>query len=121
MTQTEFEKALAVLYRRRMETVQAEVVAALSRIAGRPTRTSRRDPAPGKRGRRRSSAEVEALCEKVFAAVSKDPGSTMMQLAAQLGSSARELHRPMTLLRRAGRVRTAGKKNYTKYFPMKSA
>ncbi|MCP5044218.1 MAG: hypothetical protein GY944_24585 [bacterium] len=121
MTQSEFEKALAVLYRQRTATVRTEALAALLRIAGTGTIRRSKSSSPRAQGRRRSSAEVTALGEKLFAALEKHPGSTMMQLAEKLSSSTRELHRPMTLLKRAGRVRTTGKKNHTKYHPMARA
>jgi hypothetical protein len=39
-------------------------------------------------------------------------------LAAQVGATPQELSLPAALLRRAGRVRTAGQKQNTRYFPM---
>ena len=126
MTQSEFEKALAVLYRQRMATVRGEALAALSRVAGDTVtrgsmRGSKASSSSRARGRRRSPDEVAALADKLFDVLEKHPGSTMMRLAEKLGSPTRELQRPMTLLKRAGRVRTTGKKNYTKYHPMARA
>ena len=42
----------------------------------------------------------------------------MTALAAEFGSTARELHRPMALLKQSGRVRSAGARHLTRYFPM---
>ena len=50
--------------------------------------------------------------------VSAKPGETMSVLMADVGASARELNRPVALLKRAGRVRTVGSRNNTRYFPM---
>jgi len=69
---------------------------------------------------RRTSAEIAALGERLYETVCAHPGVTMKALIAQLGGSARELHRPMTLLKRAGRIRSVGQRNQTRYFPMVS-
>ena len=61
---------------------------------------------------------MAALGERICDAVYAKPGETMTVLAAELGASARELHRPMALLKRAGRVRSAGARHLTRYFPM---
>ena len=69
-------------------------------------------------GRRRASAEVAALAERLYDAVARRPGETMAALAPIVGSSARELNRPMRLLKRAGRLRSVGQKHATRYFPL---
>jgi len=68
--------------------------------------------------RRRPSAELAGLCERLYAAMCKAPGETMMVLAPAVGCSARDLHRPMALLKRAGRVRSVGRRQGTRYYPM---
>lgn len=67
--------------------------------------------------KRRASAEVAALGERFCRAVCAKPGETMTVLAGQIGASARELHRSVTLLRQAGRVRCVGNRHQTRYFP----
>ena len=42
----------------------------------------------------------------------------MAVLAAEIGSSPRELNRPVTQLRSAGQVRSVGQRHLTRYFPM---
>ena len=69
-------------------------------------------------GKRRAPDEVAALGERIYQAVCAKPGESMTVLAAELGSTARELHRPMALLKKAGRVRSAGARHLTRYFPM---
>jgi hypothetical protein len=49
---------------------------------------------------------LAAVAERIYQAVCAKPGETMLVLAADLGASARELHRPMALLKRTGRVRS---------------
>ena len=68
--------------------------------------------------RRRASADIEALGERFYRAVCKRPGETMAVLAAELGSSPQELNRPMTQLKRQGRVRSVGQRQFTRYFPL---
>jgi hypothetical protein len=67
---------------------------------------------------RRAPGEVAALGERIYQAVCARPGVAMTVLATELGSTARELHRPMALLKKAGRVRSAGARHLTRYFPM---
>lgn len=68
--------------------------------------------------KRRAPAEVAALGEHFYKAVCAKPGEMMSVLATDIGVSARELHRSVTLLRRAGRVRAVGNRSLTRYFPM---
>ena len=49
------------------------------------------------------------------------PGETMTVLAARVGGKSRALHRPMMHLKATGRVRSAGERNFTRYFPMAAA
>jgi hypothetical protein len=67
---------------------------------------------------RRASTEIATLGERLYEAVCKMPGETMMALGPAVGASARELNRPMTQLKRAGRVRSVGTRHTTRYFPM---
>jgi hypothetical protein len=69
-------------------------------------------------GRRRPPEEVAALGDRLYAAICTNPGEGMARLAAEIGASVRELHRPMTRLRRAGRIRSVGSRHLTRYFPM---
>ncbi len=59
-------------------------------------------------------AELQAQLE---ALVRTQPGEGMTTFAAKLKTTVRELHRPMSLLKRAGRVRTVGERHLTRYFP----
>ncbi len=77
--------------------------------------------APRQSSLRRPSADIAALGDRPYRAVCAKPGETMSVLAPMTGASSRELHRPMTLLRRAGRVRAVGTRHTTRYFPMANA
>lgn len=67
---------------------------------------------------RRAPQELAALAERLDAAVRATPGETMATLATEVGASPRELQVAAARLKRAGRVRSAGQRQYTRYFPM---
>jgi hypothetical protein len=73
---------------------------------------------PSHAGKRRASDEIGTLSERLYEALCRTPGETMTVLAPIVGASARELHRPMTVLKRAGRIRSVGTRYATRYFPM---
>jgi hypothetical protein len=68
-------------------------------------------------GKRRATAELGEVGERLYRAVCAKPGAGITALAAELGASARELQRPMASLKRSGRVRSAGARHLTRYFP----
>src|SRR5438552_18004286 len=70
---------------------------------------------------RRAPAAVAELAEQLFEAVQACPGETMTVIAARVGEKPRALQRPMLHLKDAGRVRSAGERNFTRYFPMTAA
>lgn len=79
-----------------------------SKLSAKPKRT------PSKR---RSPTELAELGEALCALIHERPGESMVVFAGELGVSVRELHRPMTLLKRAGRIRSVGQRHLTRYFP----
>jgi hypothetical protein len=68
--------------------------------------------------RRRTRDEIAALEERLYEAICQRPGETMAVIAPAVGATPRELHRPATVLRRQGRVRSVGQRHGTRYFPM---
>jgi hypothetical protein len=91
---------------------RAAVERAFSLAAPAPRTTSRR------RVTYRRREEVAELAERLFEVVRSLPGETMRVIAARVGEAPRVLHRPMMHLKDAGRVRCAGERNFTRYFPM---
>jgi hypothetical protein len=78
-------------------------------------------PAEGtKPSTRRTPAKVAELGERFYGVLCRHPGATMAILAPKVGASPRELHRSVALLKRAGRVRSVGQRQWTTYFPMTS-
>ncbi len=74
-------------------------------------------PSPGQVARR-PSEEIGALSERFYEALCRSPGERMTILAPIVGATARDLNRPVVLLKRAGRIRSVGTKHSTRYFPM---
>ena len=72
-------------------------------------------------GRRRARSEMSELADRLYAAVRAKPGETITVIAAEVGQTAKALHRPMAHLKQAGRVRSAGQRHLTRYFPMTPA
>jgi len=93
------------------------VRAAFERASKAPSKSSRRRsaraPAP-----RRSPEEMAAIQERLYEAIRRHPGETMAVIAPAVGATPRALNRPATTLRRQGRVRSIGQRQYTRYFPM---
>jgi hypothetical protein len=69
-------------------------------------------------GKRRAAADLAALGERFYGALSRKPGETMTVLAAEVGASAMELQRAVARLKQAGRVRAVGQRSQTRYFPL---
>ncbi len=104
---------LAECTRRAMLAVQRGFAATV-----KPTGRRRDESAHRAAGRRRSVDELDGLAERLAAAVIAKPGTTMAVLAAEVGATVRELERPATHLKKAGRIRTVGERNMTRYFPL---
>jgi hypothetical protein len=125
----ELDEGIEQLVREHIATIHQIAREALDRafVSATPAPQSRRRAAPqpgaarvAKGGKRRAPAEVSALGEQLYQAVCAHPGEGMVVLARELGASARELHRPMALLKQAGRVRSIGQRHQTRYFPKTS-
>ena len=113
------EAKLEQLVREHLAAQQLAAKAALERAFAGAT------PAPRGATRRRATyrprTEVAELAERLFEAVRACPGETMTVIAARVGERPPVLHRPMMHLKEAGRVRSAGERNSTRYFPMTAA
>jgi len=118
--QTDLEIAIERLVREHVAALHRAAASAVARAfskskgnAGRAAPTRRRAS-----GSRRAPNEVAALAERLYAAVSAHPGAGMSKLASLLDTSPRALNRPAIQLRRAGRLRSVGQRQATRYFPM---
>lgn len=97
---------------RRLALSAVERAFAVATLGSRPSTTRARS------GGRRSTQEMSEVSERLYEAVCAHPGETIVVIGAQLGLPARALSRPMAHLRSSGRVRTAGQRHLTRYFPM---
>jgi hypothetical protein len=120
------ELAVEQVVREHLVSVEAAAAAAVREGVRRATRPAK-DRNAGKAGkarrrrapsRRRSREELAELEQKLYEAVRAHPGETMAVLAEKVGATARELNRPALALRHNGRIRSVGKRQYTRYFPM---
>ena len=108
------------LVREHIEVSRRAAAAAVECAFASDTTGQRSQPARGKTrrpGRRRAATEVAALGERLYQAVCAQPGESMAVLGPELGKTPRELHRPMMVLKGAGRVRSVGQRHQTRYFP----
>jgi hypothetical protein len=86
-----------------------------------PTVVASRPRAARAASKRRGGAELSALGERFFEALSRKPGETMVVLSAEVGVSPQELHRAVSRLREAGRVKTVGERSAMRYFPLSAS
>jgi hypothetical protein len=99
--------------------VERAVAASVGGVAAPSAKKRQPSAAPSSRqGARRASDEIGALSERFYEALCRSPGEKMTVLAPIVGATARDLNRPMLLLKRAGRIRSVGTKHATRYFPM---
>lgn len=106
------------LVRQHLEAQQMAAKAAIERAFASAVAVSRAPPRRRTSFRRRPSTEVAELAAQLLDAVRACPGETMTVIAARVGMKPRALHRPMMNLKEAGQVRSAGERNFTRYFPM---
>lgn len=109
------------LVREHIEATRRAAAQAVERAFASSSSSSRRPAAcraPRRAaGGRRSPDEIAAIGEQLYAAVVADPGETMAVLAPGVGATPSELHRPMAMLKRDGRVRSVGQRHQTRYYP----
>jgi hypothetical protein len=81
--------------------------------------------APKRAGKRRSAAqprrepeEVAELAEELYAQICRHPGETMVTLSRHMNVPAKTLQLPACKLAKAGRIKKAGQRQFTRYFPV---
>ena len=96
------------------------VVAAFSSPRSAPRKASKAKPATTtlrRQGPRRTSEQLAELADGLADVIAEHPGESMAVFARQLDVSVRDLHRPMKMLKNAGRIRSVGERHLTRYFP----
>lgn len=124
---TDLAKQIEQLVREHLATSRKEARAALERafaeaereLAQRSPETKQVMTKQARQSKkRRTPEEIAGLSEQLYAAMCETPGETMMVLAQTVGVTTRELSVPAERLKQAGRVRSAGQRSHTRYFPM---
>jgi hypothetical protein len=90
------------------------MAAIAERMGGRPPVEKRQRMAAA----HRKPEEIAALTEDLYAEVCRSPGQTMQTLSGAIGHPSALLSRPMRKLMGASRVKKAGQRNFTRYFPV---
>jgi len=87
---------------------------ALARRMAPRRAVKRRQPAQP----RREPEEVAVLAEELYAQICKHPGETMVALSQLMTVPAKALSLPAGKLAKAGRIKKAGQRQFTRYFPV---
>lgn len=118
-TTDELAASIESLVRKHILEVHRSAASAVERAFGSQATAPKPTQRPSARRSkiRRDPKQIEALAERLYAAVCATPGETMAVLAERVGATSGELNQPMNNLRRAGRLRSAGIRNQTRYFP----
>ena len=86
-------------------------------------RRTRQAPRRAEKGRcstqhHRGAEEVAVLAEELYAQICKHPGETMVTLSQHMNVPAKDLSLPACKLAKAGRIKKAGQRQFTRYFPI---
>ena len=115
------EERIEAVVREHLAATRDAVTAAVARAFAEPVERPGPPARPARVSKlatpRRSPEELAALGERFCEEVKAAPGETMMTLAPRVGVTARALEVPVRRLRREGRIRTAGQRYQTRYFP----
>lgn len=122
MSSQKLEQQIEELIREHIAACHRAVAGAVERAfaaaRSKPARRPRQAKSPSGRARRRTPEETAALGEQLYSVVCANPGETMTFLASQLGTTPRWLEVPVARLKRAGRVRSVGRRSQMRYFPL---
>ena len=112
------ETKIELLVREHLLAQQLAARAAVERAFSVAVAAEQTAPRRAAKLKYRSRSEIAQLAERVFEAICASPGETMTVIAARVCESAPVLKQPMMRLKEAGRVRSAGERNFRRYFPM---
>ena len=121
----ELASQIQLLVRAYLAEAEQAAEEALAHAFLRPTPSSCRPPQAvdmrgskrRQQGPRRSAEALAELANQLAAAIASKPGESMKVFTQEFGVGVRELHRPMTLLKDQGRIRSVGQRHLTRYFP----
>lgn len=98
----------------KLQTVVGEIAADAIKQRLTPQRKKRR----GSATQYRTSAEVSSLADALYDQICAHPGETMMVLSKAVGEKSGALALPVRKLLADGRVKKAGQRADTRYFPV---
>lgn len=101
------QAVIAAVQRAFLQTSATQSPTSSAQTQRAASRQKRERSAPKQRNRR-TKGQLNGLCDELCAAVESLPDETMAVLAERIGTPASALHRPMTLLRQSGRIRSVG-------------
>jgi hypothetical protein len=122
-----FVRSISELVRRTaIDALERAIVVPAVGFAGVEDQQKRRRTSNGKGKQRpgrklsppREPAELAALTERLYAAIGSHPGETMEVLAPAVGCPAKQLRVSIEHLLTRERVKKAGERRSTRYFPM---
>lgn len=115
----ELMEAIERVIQEHLDASRVAATAAIQRaLGGNAKAKSVRPRAPrSASSRRRTKQEIIALAGQLLEAICADPGQSMATLADRLGTTPRDVGRSVTLLKKAGHLRTTGQRNWTRYYP----
>ncbi len=115
------EREIERLVRAHVIAQQLAVSEAVKRrfaVSGVSRLRARRPAFSGHTRKRREPGEMDGDVNRLYETVREPPGETIIFLAFNLEQTRAALVRPMMILKRGGRVRSAGWRNLMRYFPM---
>jgi phosphoglycerate-specific signal transduction histidine kinase len=115
------QRQVEQLVREHVAAQQRAVMAAVQRAFASEASPKRDPSVRTSKQRRRRTGEMTELQDRLYQAVVANAGETMTTIAAHVGQPPPALNRPMFHLKREGRVRSAGQRHLTRYFPMVAA
>ncbi len=121
----ELADAIESLVASYMDSVRGAAEQAVARAIDKPVGSTRRSSSATRTTStksqpttaRRTATELEQVCDALCEQVRAQPGTSMVELAEQMGADTRSLQRPMAKLKVSGRVRSVGQRHLTRYYP----
>ena len=112
--QTRIEEQVDVFVGNLQQLMRETAIEAVERATG----ANRRPRTRRQMSERRKPEEIAELSESLHRAICTDPGASMRTIGETVGRSPRELALCARRLIREGRVKKAGQRDQTRYFPV---
>jgi len=124
-TDQSFRTRIETIVEQLLATSHAAAIAAIDQAfdRGKIPSKSKSVPSPKKNKTRttvayRTPKEMAEICERLLEMIRDQPGQGVAVLAPQLGMQTADLKTPLARLRQAGKIRSVGQRQFTRYFPV---